>query len=91
MKNVLVYTVIGFASILLFGAGVLVGRNFPIHNFEKLPNSSYLLDSSTGKICYIDFPNPIDPSDNSIEEGMRIANDDNAAKAKLSFPVCPTH
>jgi hypothetical protein len=38
-------------AVLLFGSGILLGRQFPAHHFEKLPQSTYLLDSSTGHIC----------------------------------------
>lgn len=38
-----------------FGAGFLVGRQIPKHNFEQLAQSPYqspyLLDSSTGSVC----------------------------------------
>src|ERR1700722_11225857 len=48
MKNVLA---VAFAMVL-FGSGVLVGRNFPAHHFQPLhEGSTYLLDTSTGKVC----------------------------------------
>jgi hypothetical protein len=34
-----------------FGSGVLVGRQFPAHHFEKMENSHYLYDTSTGHVC----------------------------------------
>jgi len=34
-----------------FGSGLLVGRQFPAHHFERFGNTSYLLDSATGRVC----------------------------------------
>lgn len=34
-----------------FGGGLLVGRRFPARQFEKFGNSTYLLDTTTGKVC----------------------------------------
>lgn len=34
-----------------FGSGVLVGRQFPVHHFEKMQNAPYLYDTSTGRVC----------------------------------------
>ncbi len=43
----LVFTAIGIG----FGSGLLVGRQFPAHHYERFGNSTYLLDSATGKVC----------------------------------------
>jgi hypothetical protein len=51
MKTAFWIPTAGLSALLLFGAGVLVGREFPVHHFEKIPQLPYLLDSSTGKIC----------------------------------------
>lgn len=40
-----------FCAVLLFGSGLLVGRQFPAHHYEKIPESPYLFDSSTGHVC----------------------------------------
>ena len=40
---------------LLFGAGLLVGRQFPAHHFEKMSNSPYLYDTTTGSVCTYDW------------------------------------
>jgi hypothetical protein len=34
-----------------FGSGLLVGRHFPAHSFQKYGETRYLLDPATGKIC----------------------------------------
>lgn len=62
------------AGVWLFTAGFLVGRAMPASRFEKLDNSRFLYDSSTGRVCRVVFwgssnpfdsltdakPNPID-------------------------------
>jgi hypothetical protein len=40
-----------FCAVLLFGSGLLVGRQFPAHHYEKIPESPFLFDSSTGHVC----------------------------------------
>jgi len=39
------------AAVWLFGAGFLLGREIPAHRYERLGNSNYLLDVSTGSVC----------------------------------------
>lgn len=34
-----------------FGSGLLVGRQFPAHRFERFGESWYVLDATTGKVC----------------------------------------
>jgi hypothetical protein len=34
-----------------FGSGLLVGRQFPSHRFERFGESWYVLDATTGKVC----------------------------------------
>lgn len=34
-----------------FGSGLLVGREFPARHYERFGNTSYLLNTSTGKVC----------------------------------------
>lgn len=51
-----------------FGSGLLIGRQFPAHRWERIEGSPYLYDSSTGKSC-----NPLkDPkeSSNLIDQGF---------------------
>jgi hypothetical protein len=48
-------------SIISFGAGLLVGRQFPAHHYIRFAESRYLLDTSTGKVCDpLKNPNLID-------------------------------
>jgi len=51
MKNPFLIMACAICAVVLFGSGLLVGRQFPAHHFEKLPQSTYLLDSSSGHIC----------------------------------------
>jgi len=49
-----------------FGIGVITGRQFPAHHFERFGASRYLLDSATGKIC-----DPMrDPNANPLDEAL---------------------
>jgi len=51
-KGIALFVVlISGACVVGFGSGLLVGRQFPAHHFEQFGNPSYLLDTSTGKIC----------------------------------------
>jgi len=51
-KGITIFVVVvSGASAAGFGSGLLVGRQFPAHHFERFGNSSYLLDPSTGKVC----------------------------------------
>ena len=34
-----------------FGSGLLVGRRYPTHSFQKYGETRYLLDPATGRIC----------------------------------------
>jgi hypothetical protein len=34
-----------------FGSGLLVGRQFPAHRFERFGETRFLLDPTTGKVC----------------------------------------
>jgi hypothetical protein len=49
--NALFVGLISGACIIGFGSGLLVGRQFPAHHYERFGNSSYLLDPSTGRVC----------------------------------------
>jgi hypothetical protein len=51
-KGIALFVVlISGACIVGFGSGLLVGRQFPAHHYERFGNSSYLLDPATGKVC----------------------------------------
>jgi hypothetical protein len=34
-----------------FGSGLIVGRQYPAHHYERFGTTSYLLDPTTGKVC----------------------------------------
>jgi hypothetical protein len=51
-------TVGSFGLVAVFGLGILVGRQFPAHHFERFGQSAYLYDVTTGKMC-----NPLKKSD----------------------------
>lgn len=62
MRSLAVAGIIGV--VFGFGCGVLTGRQFPAHHFERFGESRYLLDSATGKVC-----DPMrDPKANPIDE-----------------------
>jgi hypothetical protein len=50
-----------------FGVGVMAGRQFPAHHFERFGASRYLLDSATGKIC-----DPL-PKLNAVDQALTAA------------------
>jgi hypothetical protein len=54
-------------SIVLFVAGLLIGREFPMHHYERFGQSPYLYDTSTGKIC-TPFKKP---DTNLLDESMK--------------------
>jgi hypothetical protein len=43
----------GITALLLFGGGFLIGRQFPAHRYEKIASGPYLLDTSSGKVCFV--------------------------------------
>jgi len=51
-KGIALFVVlISGACVAGFGSGLLVGRQFPAHHFERFGNSSFLLDPATGRVC----------------------------------------
>ena len=38
---------------ILFCSGLLVGRQFPAHHYERFGESAYLYDTATGRVCTI--------------------------------------
>jgi hypothetical protein len=50
-ETALYITVIAVVCVMGFGSGFFVGRQFPAHRFEKIENSHYLYDTSTGHVC----------------------------------------
>ena len=73
------------ACIVGFGFGLLVGRHFPDHSYQKYGETRYLLDSAAGKLCdpfkdpketnYI-FDHAVDPSAPKNAEGFQIVPKD---------------
>jgi hypothetical protein len=49
------------ACIVGLGFGLLIGRHFPAHGYQKYGETRYLLDSATGKLCdpFKDPKNPV--------------------------------
>ena len=45
--------IVSGACLIGFGTGLLVGRQFPAHHFEKIPSTPYILDTSTGHVCAV--------------------------------------
>ena len=43
---------------ILFCSGLLVGRQFPAHHYERFGESAYLYDTATGRICTITKTDP---------------------------------
>jgi hypothetical protein len=84
-KGIALFVVlISGACIVGFGSGLLVGRQFPAHHFERFGNSSYLLDTSTGKIC--DPLKVIDKSDNPLDVALSEEHKYNFFDSKPSGP-----
>lgn len=75
-----------------FGSGLLVGRQFPPHHYEKFGNTSYLLDPTTGKVCnpFADpNANPMDANlfNQGLSSGTNAA--DPLAKYEIAKPTVP--
>ena len=47
------------AAPILFCSGLLVGRQFPAHHYERFGDSVYLYDTSSGRVCTIKHPQSI--------------------------------
>jgi hypothetical protein len=69
-------TIIGIVCAVGFGSGLLVGRHFPVHHFQKMESSHYLYDTSTGYVCDF-FPSQL--------SDMTLANPIDAPK---TIPHC---
>ena len=51
MKEIVWIAGATLSGAILFGAGLLVGRQFPAHHYQELGNTSRLFDSTTGHVC----------------------------------------
>ena len=49
MRNT--WIIASMVAVLLFGSGFLVGREFPVHHYERFGNGFLLYDTSTGRVC----------------------------------------
>lgn len=69
-------------SVVLFGAGFLIGRQFPEHHYERFGKGPFLYDSSSGRICSI-IPNEPVPSGSTSDNpwGLYAVN-------PHTYPVC---
>jgi len=80
------------AAPILFCAGLLVGRQFPAHHYERFGESVYLYDTSTGRVCTIKHPQSIGdiwatPSASGSSASSSPNLLDQAAGAS-PYPVC---
>ena len=70
--------------VITFGVGVLTGRQFPAHHFEKIPSTPYILDSSTGKLCKMFADTPDNPyAKYAVPPGSAVA-----PYSSDNIPVC---
>lgn len=44
-------SVITLSLIASLGVGLMIGREVPVHHYERFGNTAYLLDTSTGTVC----------------------------------------
>jgi hypothetical protein len=60
-----------------FGSGLLVGRQFSTHRFERFGESWYVLDATTGKVCNpLKDPNaPTNPFDQALPNNQPSGSD----------------
>jgi hypothetical protein len=56
-----------------FGSGLLIGRQYPAHHFEKMENSHYLYDTSTGHVCDF-YPAQSPTSASDFYKSLNLAN-----------------
>ena len=51
MKNWQVAVSAAVGASFAFGGGLLVGRQFPIHHFERFGETTLLYDTVSGRVC----------------------------------------
>ena len=83
-----------FSCAVGFGSGLLVGRQFPAHRFEKFGETRYLLDPTAGKLCdpFKDpkSPNPIDQALTAPPESLDKFLGNAAKPTQSNYPPpCP--
>ena len=70
-----------------FGSGLFVGRQFPAHHFERFGDTSYLLDSATGKVCVLaTFDNLKDAANSSQHSDFADWANKRVAELNPSYP-----
>jgi hypothetical protein len=68
-----------------FGSGLLIGRQFPAHHYERFGSSSYLFEVSTGKLC-----NPLPESTHVTDaNGFQLAPSTNEFAKYMGDPGPP--
>jgi hypothetical protein len=71
MRSLLIASAV---AVLAFGAGLLTGRQFPAHHYQRFGESKYLYDVSTGKVC-APFKTPtIEQDANGVEIAKPVPN-----------------
>jgi hypothetical protein len=83
MKSLVAVGIISLVS--GFGCGVLAGRLFPVHHFERYGESRYLVDSATGKVC-----DPMrDPKANALDEALTTPQANSKSDPFAAYVVQP--
>lgn len=78
----------GICGLVLFGSGLLIGREFPRRHYQLLrEGSSYLLDTSTGKLCEVVLSPPLAGQENEEDASAKYFNQLTGHK-KTKSPVC---
>jgi hypothetical protein len=89
LKNsILSSLVIVCVVIILFGSGLLVGREIPRRHYERLPDTSFVFDDSTGAVCALFAPTTINVKTNpssSIGSGLDFSD---LYPTKTTIPQC---
>jgi hypothetical protein len=76
------------ASGLGFGSGLLIGRHFPAHSFQRFGDSRYLLDPTTGKVCdrFKDPNESTNQFDHAFDAPQKYANGFQIVKPASNYP-----
>jgi hypothetical protein len=90
-SGIAVFVLLVFGAVGVgFGSGLLVGREFPAHRYERFGETLYLFDPTTGKVCnpFKDPKAPVDLSGiwNSSQAPPRDANGFQIVKPAPNYP-----
>ena len=89
MKNSSLYLGVAIGSTILFAAGVFTGMQFPVHHFERIAESPYLLDTSTGKVCaYFDSQIVAPVASSPSDPGLAFYANAMKGVQKKTIPDC---